>query len=26
VDVVVSTPGGSATLVNGYTYVAPPEV
>ena len=26
VNVVVSTPGGSATLVNGYTYVAPPDI
>ena len=26
VDVVVTTPGGSATLSDGYTYVAPPEV
>ena len=26
VDLVLTTSGGSATLVNGYTYVAPPEV
>ena len=26
VDIVMTTSGGSATLVNGYTYVAPPEV
>jgi hypothetical protein len=26
VDVSVSTPGGSATLVDGYTYVAPPTL
>ena len=25
VDVTVTTPGGTATLVNGYTYVAPPD-
>jgi hypothetical protein len=26
VDVVVTTPGGSVTLVNGYTYAAPPDI
>jgi large repetitive protein len=26
VDVVVSTAGGQATLVSGYTYVAPPDI